>query len=107
MKNILPTIDYNKIPSPCFVLDEHRLRANLSLIKKVKEEAGVEIIMAFKAFAMFPVFPIIKEYISKINIESIDKIERLIEDNKLIGIVLWNKKLLKNKKTFIIENLII
>lgn len=33
----------------------------------------------------------IKEYVSKINIESIDKIERLIEDNKLIGIVLWNK----------------
>jgi carboxynorspermidine decarboxylase len=73
MKNILPTIDYNKIPSPCFVLDERRLRANLSLIKKVKEEAGVEIIMAFKAFAMFPVFPIIKEYISKTTASSLSE----------------------------------
>ena len=81
MKNILPTIDYNKIPSPCFVLDERRLRANLSLIKKVKEEAGVEIIMAFKAFAMFPVFPIIKEYISKTTASSLS--EAMLAKNEM------------------------
>jgi len=57
-------IDYNQIPSPCFVLDEARLRGNLTLIKSVKDRAGVEIIMAFKAFAMWSAFPIIKEYIS-------------------------------------------
>jgi carboxynorspermidine decarboxylase len=56
-------INYNKIPSPCFVLDETRLRNNLTLIKSVKESAGVEIIMAFKAFAMWSAFPIIREYI--------------------------------------------
>lgn len=55
-------IDYNQIPSPCFVLDELRLRKNLALIKSVKEAANVEIIMAFKAFAMWSAFPIIKEY---------------------------------------------
>lgn len=81
MKNILPTIDYNKIPSPCFVLEERRLRANLSLIKKVKEEAGVEIIMAFKAFAMFPVFPIIKEYISKTTASSLS--EAMLAKNEM------------------------
>lgn len=81
MKNILPTIDYNKIPSPCFVLDERRLRANLSLIKKVKEEAGVEIIMAFKAFAMFPVFPIIKEYISQTTASSLS--EAMLAKNEM------------------------
>jgi carboxynorspermidine decarboxylase len=57
-------IDYTQIPSPCFVLDETRLRKNLSLIRDVKEKSGVEIIMAFKAFAMWSVFPIIREYIS-------------------------------------------
>ena len=31
----------------------------------------------------------IKKYVSKINIKSIDKIEKLITDNELIGIVLW------------------
>ncbi|MEI8087660.1 MAG: carboxynorspermidine decarboxylase, partial [Paludibacter sp.] len=56
-------IDYSKIPSPCFVLDEAAFRNNLSLIKSVKERAGVEIILAFKAFAMWSVFPIVREYI--------------------------------------------
>jgi len=55
-------IDFSKIPSPCFVLDEHALRRNLELIRYVKEESGAEIILAFKAFAMWSVFPIIKEY---------------------------------------------
>lgn len=56
-------IDYSKIPSPCFVLDEARLRKNLALIRTVQDEAGVEIILAFKAFAMWSAFPVIKEYI--------------------------------------------
>lgn len=33
----------------------------------------------------------IKNHISKINVESIDKIEKLMSDKELIGIVLWNK----------------
>ncbi|MDL2262814.1 carboxynorspermidine decarboxylase [Bacteroidales bacterium OttesenSCG-928-I21] len=56
-------MNYTEIPSPCYVIDEQLLRQNLSLIKSVKERAGVEIILAFKAFAMWKVFPIIKEYI--------------------------------------------
>ena len=56
-------MDYSKIPSPCYVLDEVAFRKNLELIKSVKEQAGVEIILAFKAFAMWSVFPIVREYI--------------------------------------------
>ncbi len=54
---------FSEIPSPCYVIDEQLLRKNLLLIKSVKERAGVDIILAFKAFAMWKVFPIIKEYI--------------------------------------------
>ncbi|MCX6302206.1 MAG: carboxynorspermidine decarboxylase [Bacteroidia bacterium] len=57
-------IDYNKIPSPCYVIDEERFRNNLSLIKRVADESGAEIILAFKGFAMWGVFDILKEYIS-------------------------------------------
>ena len=39
------------------------LRNNLALIKRVKEEAGVNIILAFKAFALWKSFPIVREYI--------------------------------------------
>lgn len=56
-------MNYNNIPSPCYVLDEVAFRRNLELIKSVKERAEVEIILAFKAFAMWSVFPIVREYI--------------------------------------------
>lgn len=56
-------IDFDKIPSPCYVIEESLLRRNLALIKQVKEAALVDIILAFKAFAMWKVFPIVREYI--------------------------------------------
>ncbi len=56
-------MDYSKIPSPAYVLDEAAFRRNLALIKSVKDRAGVEIILAFKAFAMWSAFPIVREYI--------------------------------------------
>jgi len=56
-------VDYTKIPSPCYVIDEERFRNNLSLIRMIAEESGAEIILAFKGFAMWGVFPILKEYI--------------------------------------------
>lgn len=51
------------IPNPCYVLEEDKLRANLSLIKSVSERANCEIILAFKAFALWKSFPIFREYI--------------------------------------------
>ncbi|MCC8133943.1 MAG: carboxynorspermidine decarboxylase [Tannerellaceae bacterium] len=56
-------VDIQKIPSPCYVMEEELLRRNLSLIKSVKDRAGVNIILAFKAFSMWKAFPIIREYI--------------------------------------------
>jgi carboxynorspermidine decarboxylase len=66
-------IDYNKIPSPCYVIDEERFRKNLSLIKNVSEQSGAEIILAFKAFAMWGVFPIVREYINGAAASSADE----------------------------------
>jgi carboxynorspermidine decarboxylase len=55
-------IDFSKIPTPCYVIDERLLRNNLALIKQVKEAAKIDILVAFKAFANWGVFPIFKEY---------------------------------------------
>ena len=55
-------IDFNKIQTPCYVIDELLLRNNLDLIKQVKEAAKVDILVAFKAFSNWGVFPIFKEY---------------------------------------------
>ena len=43
----------NRVPSPCYVMEETLLRRNLELISGVAREAGVEIILAFKAFALW------------------------------------------------------
>ena len=64
-------IDYESINSPCYVIEERRLRNNLAKIKEVQDAAGVKIIMALKAFAMYTVFPIIKEYIEETTASSL------------------------------------
>jgi len=55
-------IDFNKIPTPCYVIDEPLLRNNLAFIKQVQEAAATDILVAFKAFANWGVFPIFREY---------------------------------------------
>lgn len=56
-------MNIEKIPSCTYVLDEKKFRANLQLIKDVKERAGVNIILAFKSFALWKAFPIVCDYI--------------------------------------------
>lgn len=73
-------IDYNKIPSPCYVIDEERFRKNLSLIKDISEKSGAEFILAFKGFAMWGVFSILKEYISGAAASSADEARLCIEE---------------------------
>ena len=55
-------IDFEKIPSPCYVIDERLLRNNLERIRRVKDAAGIDILVAFKAFSNWGVFPIFREY---------------------------------------------
>jgi len=74
------SIDYSKIPSPCYVIDEERFRNNLSLIKHVADESGAEIILAFKGFAMWGVFPILKEYLSGAAASSVDEARLCFEE---------------------------
>lgn len=61
MKVNLKTFD--NIHKPTYILEEKRLRDNLSLISDVAQKAGVDIILAFKAYALWKTFPIFKEYI--------------------------------------------
>jgi carboxynorspermidine decarboxylase len=73
-------IDYDKIPSPCYVIDEERFRKNLKLIKHVADESGAEIILAFKGFAMWGVFPVLKEYVSGAAASSADEARLCFEE---------------------------
>ncbi len=73
-------MDYSKIPSPCYVLDEQAFRRNLALIKSVADRAEVEIILAFKAFAMWSVFPIVREYVKSSTASSLAEARLAFEE---------------------------
>jgi carboxynorspermidine decarboxylase len=73
-------IDYNLIPSPCYIIDEERFRKNLSLIRRVSDESGAEIILAFKGFAMWGVFNILKEFVSGAAASSINEARLCYEE---------------------------
>lgn len=72
--------DMKQIPSPCYILEESLLRRNLTLIRSVKERAGVDIILAFKAFALWKSFPIIREYIPTSTASSIHEARLAYEE---------------------------
>ncbi|WP_053228313.1 carboxynorspermidine decarboxylase [Spirochaeta cellobiosiphila] len=54
----------NTVPSPCFVIDQARLRQNLELLKRVQEESGAKILLAQKGFAMWSLYPMLREYLA-------------------------------------------
>lgn len=56
--------DLARVPSPCFVVDEVKLRENLQMIKSVSEASGAEILLALKAFSMWSLAPVVNEYLS-------------------------------------------
>lgn len=73
-------MDYNEIPSPCYVIDEKRFRENLALIRRVADSSGAEIILAFKGFAMWGVFDIFREYFRGASASSLNEARLCFEE---------------------------
>lgn len=78
LKNM--SVDFNKIPTPTFLLEEEKLLKNLELIKYVADTAHVQIIMALKGFAMYSVFPTIKKYVNATTASSINEARLAFEE---------------------------
>lgn len=74
------SIDYSKVPSPAFVLEEERLIQNLKLIAEVQEKAGVSIILALKGFAMWRTFPIVAQYLKGATASSLHEAQLIYEE---------------------------
>lgn len=49
--------DLGRVPSPCFVVDEVKLDANLAVLADVAERSGASMFAALKAFAMWSLAP--------------------------------------------------
>lgn len=73
-------LTYTGVPTPCYIVEEDLLRNNLQLIKSVADRAGVEIILAFKAFALWKSFPIFREYISHTTASSVNEARLAFEE---------------------------
>jgi len=53
----------SRLPSPCWLLEEHLLESNLKILKDIKDRTGVKILLALKGFAFWKKFDIIKYYL--------------------------------------------
>lgn len=72
--------DLDKVPSPCYILDESRLRRNLELMRHVQTESGATIILAFKGFSMWKAFPIVREYLAGATASSLHEARLCFEE---------------------------
>ncbi len=59
---ILNNWDLSTVPSPCYVLHETLLAANMEVIDKVRRATGAEVIVALKANAMWSIFPELRQH---------------------------------------------
>lgn len=73
-------LTYAGVPTPCYIIEEELLRNNLRLIKSVADRAGVEIILAFKAFALWKAFPVFREYINHTTASSLNEARLAYEE---------------------------
>jgi carboxynorspermidine decarboxylase len=62
ISHITPKI-LDRLPSPVWLLEAHLLEANLEILKHIKEQTGVKILLALKGFAFWREFDIIKYHL--------------------------------------------
>ena len=55
---------WEAIPTPCYVVDEKKLRENLEILHALEEKTGAHVLLAQKAFSMFSLYPMIGNYLS-------------------------------------------
>ncbi|MEM8813832.1 MAG: carboxynorspermidine decarboxylase [Pseudomonadota bacterium] len=55
--------DPYRVPSPCYVVDEARIAANLAILRDVADRSGARILLALKAFSMFALAPLVRSHL--------------------------------------------
>ncbi len=61
------------VPSPCYIVYESAIDANLKILDSVQKRTGAKILLALKGFAMFSLFPRIRAVLHGIAASSIDE----------------------------------
>lgn len=53
-----------QLHTPCFVVEETKIRKNLEILSGVMERTGARILLAQKAFSMYALYPEIGRYLA-------------------------------------------
>ena len=52
------------LKTPCYVIDENRLRKNCEILAKVMSDTGCKILLAQKAFSNYDFYPLLSQYLA-------------------------------------------
>jgi carboxynorspermidine decarboxylase len=56
-------LDWERVPSPCFVVDTRLLARNARILGQVRAEAGCKVLLALKGFAMWSAFDVFQPHL--------------------------------------------
>jgi carboxynorspermidine decarboxylase len=71
--NKVLNIDFNQVPTPCYVVDERLLQKNLDVLARVQDETGCKILLALKGFSMYATFPQIGKVLAGITSSALNE----------------------------------
>ena len=63
MKSELTDDILMQLPSPCWLLEEKKLKNNLEILKNIKDKTGVKILLALKGYALWKSFDVVSKYL--------------------------------------------
>ncbi len=72
--------NFDPFPSPCYIMFEESLEANLQLLDLVQKAANVKIICALKGFAFWQSFPLVAQYLSGATASSLNEARLISEE---------------------------
>lgn len=53
-----------ELKSPCYIIDEKKLKENLTILRDLEQKSGCHVLLAQKAFSMYRLYPLMGEYLS-------------------------------------------
>lgn len=62
--SMLDAKEKEKISTPCYIIDEEKLKRNLEILNGVEKRTGAKILLAQKAFSCYHLYSLIGQYVS-------------------------------------------
>ena len=51
-----------ELKTPCYIIDEKKLKENLTILRDLEQKSGCHVLLAQKAFSMYRLYPLMGEY---------------------------------------------